>query len=336
MGLRYIDVLIRLNPHGPQWRGTFVYGEPKAQERHHMWNLLRRIKTASNAPWFVIGDFNETLCQSEHISATKRSERNMANFREVLSECGLFDLGFKGPAWTYNNKQEGQKNVKARLDRGVASSSWSDIFREAVVEHICSSRSDHLPLLVRLGPRLEWRPTNEKRIPAFRYEYMWERVDSLSSSIDISWKKNGEAESLEKLGTKLTTMQADLRQWAAKDFGSILKDTAAIRKELGNLWRDPQPSGQQDKIKQLSKDLDELLLREEMMWRQRSRVSELKEGDRSTKYFQRKATWRKKKKNTIAKLKDELGNWITDKKGIEDHATKFFRFIYKRPQCGAS
>ncbi|XP_040249657.1 uncharacterized protein [Aegilops tauschii subsp. strangulata] len=36
----------------------------------------------------------------------------MANFHEVLSECNLFDLGFQGAPWTYNNMQEGNKNVK--------------------------------------------------------------------------------------------------------------------------------------------------------------------------------------------------------------------------------
>jgi hypothetical protein len=239
VGLRYIDVLIRLNPHGQQWRATFVYGEAKAHERHHMWNLLRRIKPASNAPWLVIGDFNETMWQTEHFSSCYRSERNMANFREVLSDCELYDLGFKGPPWTYDNKQDGQRNVKARLDRGVASSSWSDIFQDASVEHICSTRSDHLPLLVRFGPRLEWRPMNEKRIQAFRYEYMWERVESLSNHIAGSWQKEGTAISLEKLGAKLVTMQSDLRQWAARDFGSILKDTAAVRKKLSELWMAP-------------------------------------------------------------------------------------------------
>lgn len=50
VGPRYIDVLIRNNPSEQWWRGTFVYGELKAHERIHMWNLLRRIKNNSNAP----------------------------------------------------------------------------------------------------------------------------------------------------------------------------------------------------------------------------------------------------------------------------------------------
>jgi hypothetical protein len=35
-GPRYIDVLIREDPNGQQWWGTFVYGNPKVSERHHM------------------------------------------------------------------------------------------------------------------------------------------------------------------------------------------------------------------------------------------------------------------------------------------------------------
>ena len=181
IGPRYIDVLVRLNPHGRQWRGTFVYGEPKASERHHMWDLLRRIRPMSNEPWLMVGDFNETAWQHEHFSRTPRNEKNMESFREVLANCKLFDLGFSGPRWTFDNKQKGADNVKARIDRGVADQHWSSIFPEASIEHICSSRSDHLPLLLRFGPRKEWRPLHK----GFRYEYMWERMESLTDAIFV-------------------------------------------------------------------------------------------------------------------------------------------------------
>lgn len=73
------------------------------------------------------------LCQSKHQFVTKISEKNMANFSDALSDCGLFDLGYRGPVWTFDNKKEGVRNVKARLDNGVASSSWSNIFIEATI-----------------------------------------------------------------------------------------------------------------------------------------------------------------------------------------------------------
>jgi hypothetical protein len=44
----------------------------------------------------------------------------MAAFREVLDFCNLRDIGFSGVPWTYDNRKEGARNVKVRLDRGVA------------------------------------------------------------------------------------------------------------------------------------------------------------------------------------------------------------------------
>jgi hypothetical protein len=47
--------------------------------------------------------------------------------------------------------------------------------------------------------------------------------------------------------------------------------------------------------RKLSAEIDELLEKEEMRWRQRSRISWLLVGDRNTNYFHRRATWRQKK-----------------------------------------
>ena len=72
-----------------------------------------------------------------------------------------------------------------------------------------------------------------------------------------------------------------------------------------------------------------MLLREELMWRQRSRTTWLKEGDKNTKYFQQKATWRRKK-NTITRLKDGNGQWVEDKEGIQQMTTRFFKDLYTK------
>jgi hypothetical protein len=79
----------------------------------------------------------------------------------------------------------------------------------------------------------------------------------------------------------------------------------------------------------VNRRLDELLLREEIMWRQRSRVSWLKHGDQNTKFFHRKASWRAKK-NRIWKLKKVDGR-IVDKQGdIEIEANQYFKEMYTK------
>jgi hypothetical protein len=69
-GPHHIDVTIS-EPDEIKWRCTFVYGEPRTQDRHLMWELLRRIKPNANEPWLMVGDFNEVMWQSEHYSAKK-------------------------------------------------------------------------------------------------------------------------------------------------------------------------------------------------------------------------------------------------------------------------
>jgi hypothetical protein len=179
--LHHIDVKMS-EPNGIKWRATFVYGEPRVQDRHLMWELLKRIKPSTSEPWFMVGDFNEVLWQKEHMSARRRSENQMQQFREVLRHCEMVDLGYKGLPWTYNNKQSGENNVRVRLDRAVAQPCWSKLFPGATVEHVVSSRSDHCPLLIRLGKNARKQANCLKR----RYEIMWERGESLIEEIKIA------------------------------------------------------------------------------------------------------------------------------------------------------
>nr|XP_045084679.1 uncharacterized protein LOC123494096 [Aegilops tauschii subsp. strangulata] len=271
------------------------------------------------------------MWQSEHYSKAKRSERNMENFRLVLSDCKVYDLGFKGPGWTYNNKQDRSSNVRAHLDRCVASSEWSDYFNQATVEHICSSRSDHLPILLRVGGRKEWRPKEKGSAPTFRYEHMWERVESFQPTIKAAWKEKGPAANLKEVCSKLNQMKGELRSWENRDFGSVIKQSADIRSKLSRIWNSTSTPETQKIADELARNLDELLLREELMWRQRSRATYLREGDKNTKWFQQKATWRRKK-NTIGRLKDDSGKWVEDDKGIHEITNVFFKKLYEKEE----
>lgn len=104
---RYIDAYVRMSAQAPPWRLTCVYGEPRSENRQHMWDLLSGLKPRSDLPWCVLGDFNEAMWSFEHFSVTQRSESQMIAFREVLEMCELVDLGFSGLPFTYDNKRAG-------------------------------------------------------------------------------------------------------------------------------------------------------------------------------------------------------------------------------------
>jgi endonuclease/exonuclease/phosphatase family metal-dependent hydrolase len=97
-----------------------------------------------------MGDFNEALWQFEHFSNTKRGECQMEDFQDMLEVCDLYDLGFAGLPWTFDNKRVGHGNVKVRLDRVVAAPAWSARFNNATVQHLVSRCSDHNPILLKV------------------------------------------------------------------------------------------------------------------------------------------------------------------------------------------
>lgn len=71
----------------------------------------------------------------------------------------------------------------------------------------------------------------------------------------------------------------------------------------------------------------ELSYREEIMMRQRSRISWLSEGDSNTKFFQRKASARRAK-NKIVQLARQDGSTCTDPREMTDMAKEFYENLY--------
>jgi len=127
-----------------------------------------------------MGDFNEVMWQFEHFSETRRNERRMEAFRDVLDVCDMHDLGFSGRPWTYDNMQSGRRNVRVRLDRAVASSSWLNMFENAAVDHLASLCSDHCPILLRTSPTVH----ASVGAKILRYEIMWKREESLVETVE--------------------------------------------------------------------------------------------------------------------------------------------------------
>lgn len=75
-------------------------------------------------PWVCLGDFNEILSLFEKFGGNGRQQGLMEAFQNTLVDCGLSDMGNRGPKFTWSNCQEGAGFIKERLDRVVANQEW--------------------------------------------------------------------------------------------------------------------------------------------------------------------------------------------------------------------
>lgn len=122
----------------------------------------------------------------EQFGGQPRPERQMEGFREAVHTCGFPDLGFIGLPYTWDNRQQeqGADNVKVRLDRGLASSTFLSLFQNVKVWHVQTTESDHCSLVLEClkGSSRRWRGRRR-----FRYENMWRRDPSYSQTVEATW-----------------------------------------------------------------------------------------------------------------------------------------------------
>jgi hypothetical protein len=160
-----------------------------------------------------------------------------------------------------------------------------------------------------------------------RYEVMWEREESLYDEVKNAWEEAGAMQNLGDVRNSLKGVMTSLKRWSQAKFGAVSKEIKKIRKRMEELIFQ-NPLEDQPELNGLRERVDELLHREEIMWLQRSRVSWLREGDRNTKYFHRKAVGRAKK-NKIKSLRKTDGQITKQKAEMECMARNFFKELYR-------
>lgn len=123
---------------------TAVYASPMRHERRQLWKELNNIAKSNQEPWVLVGDWNMILDASEKKGGAPPDLQKCREFREVLSNCKLLDLGFQGNKFTWK-----RGSLYQRLDRVLCNFEWQTDFMDASVKHLPRIKSDHSPLLLR-------------------------------------------------------------------------------------------------------------------------------------------------------------------------------------------
>ena len=119
--------------------------------------------------------------------------------------------------------------------------------------------------------------------------------------------------------------------WRKEVYGFLNRKKSRILARLDGLNSSIRERGASSSLcslqKSLWKELEEILLHEDIMWAQKSRCDWFSFGDKNTRYFHLRANARRRY-NRVDAIKDDSGEWIFDEEKIKQEAVSFFRVLF--------
>ncbi|KAL2899415.1 hypothetical protein RDABS01_024497 [Bienertia sinuspersici] len=210
-----------------QWRAVGIYGWAEASKKYRTWELIRYLILGSNTPTILFGDFNEILSPSEKEGGASRCPRQMENFRQVVDECSLRDLGYSGNIFTWRRGNSPATIIRERLDRFMATPLWCSLFPEATVVNLHIQNSDHGPIILK---EKEGHGKSSRRRRT-RFESLWLTNEGCEDVIREAWKESWSM----MMDGRIATVLERLDGWAKATFGDVKKRIKVAEKKLEEL-----------------------------------------------------------------------------------------------------
>ena len=204
--MSHIDAVFNLGV-DDAWQFTTFYGNPIIANREHSWLLLKQLSLKMNPPWMYIGDFNEITRAKEKMGNAPRRERQMVEFREALDFYGFHDLGYVGAPFTWCNNQYEGEVTWIMLDRGVATTPWSQMLPPVQVHHISGSLSDHCPLWICSDDE---NARFYRKGKPFHFKAVWMKDAMCERVVKNAWERQALDNPMEKLVRKVDICRSSL------------------------------------------------------------------------------------------------------------------------------
>ena len=164
--------------------------------------------------------------------------------------------------------------------------------------------SDHQHILLSLNNE----STGNKSLKPFRFLASWLTDNRFSGFVSQVWKKDVD----HNVSVKEFTDKID--HWNKNEFGNIFKRKRKILARLGGIQKALESHHLDNLLNletHLSKELNDILNQEELLWLQKSHNNWIQFGDKNTSFFHQK-TMTRRRQNQIVWMKDDRGQWILD------------------------
>jgi len=105
----------------------------------------------------------------------------------------------------------------------------------------------------------------------FRFEEFWTHHPDCYSTINLAWSPSHHGSPRHILNHKLRSTKVALKLWNRLSFGNIQQRINLLTTQLDTLQRSPILSNFSSQEQELQKAIDDLLPKEEILWRSKSR-----------------------------------------------------------------
>ncbi|PRQ55385.1 putative RNA-directed DNA polymerase [Rosa chinensis] len=253
-----------------------------------------------------------------------RPEAQMRRFREVINDCGLQDVEFSGPPTTWKHG-----DTLERLDRCLVNQRAADLFPNLHELHLDVSASDHLALLIYSNRRHLEQESQTRFHRRFQFEVFWTKEEQCEKIILEQWLQDST-----QIGvvTKLQRVAQALQSWNKNTVGHILRKIKMLNAKLQQYPFDNLEEGVQESRKLVLSDPRKYMDHEELMWKQKSRVCWLQDGDQNTKFLHGFAKARGRR-NKILGVSDLNGNWQESAAGVQQAFIGYFEQLFATEGC---
>eukprot|EP00253_Pinus_taeda_P001856 PITA_01856 len=315
---------------------TGVYGPRIQSEKENFLQNLKALRCLiPGKQWIVGGDFNLIKTSGEKRGGTRRVDKVMEQFGDLIRDQNLIDIQTINGSHTWNNRRGGANQIASRLDRFLISEQimLKDVFIEATILPVAGS--DHWPIKLEID--LKQSPPNKP----FRFEAFWLRNEGLMEKLE-EWWRTSDQRGKNKMHTfqlKLKEMKNKIKKWNKEEFGNIIEEKKRLEQRMEELQQMDILEGiQEERIKEEGMTLNQLEERrkqEEILWKQKSRVQWLREGERNTKFFH-KVMVQHRQRNRIFSIKNQEGQRVLQHEEIEKVLVNHFKDILREPQANRS